>query len=162
MNIQRLNATNPLLSVSRPETPVTARMINEQITVAINRNIVNGQNNFSIRLHPAELGQVDIRLEFAADGKMNASMIVENERTLSMLQRDQGALEKALQEAGVNLSGKNMNFSLAKQSQENNKQDFAGKNQTHNEDIRGEELSPAIAMQQASLGYSNQSVDISV
>ena len=161
VNTQRLTASS-FASMIKTDAPVNPKMVSDQITVAINRNIVNGQNNFSIRLHPAELGQVDIRLEFSADGKMNASMVVENERTLSMLQRDQGALTKALQDAGVDLSGKNMNFSLMKQSQENNKQQFANLNQSSQEDLTSEDMPQLNAMQEVSMGYSNQSVDISV
>ncbi len=93
---------------------------------------------------------------------MNASMIVENERTLTMLQRDQGALEKALQDAGLNMSGKNMNFSLMKQNQENRADDFANLGNSHGDDSANEEISPMAAMEQASMGYSNQAIDISV
>ncbi len=144
------------------EQPITPQMVSDQITVAINKHIVNGQNNFSIRLHPAELGQVDIRLEFSADGKMHASMMVESEKTLSMLQRDQGALEKALQNAGLNLSNKDMNFSLMKQNQENNAQKFATSNGASIDSLNTEELPPMDLAQQVSMGYSNQAVDISV
>ncbi len=146
----------------KTDAAAMTRMINEQITVAINRQIVNGQNNFTIRLQPAELGQVDIRLEFAKDGKMQASMVVENERTLTMLQRDQGALEKALQDAGINMSNKNMNFSLMKQDGKNAGQQFAGNNNSTGDEGTLEQLSQQGTMQQVSMGYSNQALDISV
>lgn len=150
------------MSTSKLDTPMNVKMINEQITVAINKNIVKGLNNFSIRLHPAELGQVDIKLEFAADGKMHAAMIVENEKTLTLLQRDQAALEKALQDAGVNLSNKEMNFSLMKQNQENNTNKFAGGTGSAKIDNETEELTDLGTMQNIRMSYSNQALDISV
>lgn len=150
------------LSSTKVDVPMNAKMINEQITVAINKNVVKGLNNFSIRLHPAELGQVDIKLEFAADGKMHAAMMVESEKTLTMLQRDQSALEKALQDAGINLSNKDMNFSLMKQNQENNANKFAGLNGSTNIDSEIEELTEIGTMQEIRMSYSNQALDISV
>ena len=141
---------------------MNAKMINEQITVAINKNVVKGLNNFSIRLHPAELGQVDIKLEFAADGKMHAAMMVESEKTLTMLQRDQTSLEKALQDAGIKLSNKEMNFSLMKQNQENNANKFAGMTGSPQIDGEIDELTEIGSMQDIRMAYSNQTLDISV
>ncbi|MBL4601916.1 MAG: flagellar hook-length control protein FliK [Emcibacteraceae bacterium] len=143
------------------ETAEQAKMINEQISVAISKNIIKGQNNFNIRLKPAELGQVEIRIEFLSDGKMQASMMVENEKTLSMLQRDQSVLEKALQDAGINLSNKNMNFSLMKQDQQQS-QKFAGLNNPANDDGSFEDMAQTETMQEIRMGYSNQAIDISV
>lgn len=149
-------------AITKSDTPMNAKLINDQITVAINKNVVKGLNNFSIRLHPAELGQVDIKLEFAADGKMHAAMMVESEKTLSMLQRDQASLEKALQEAGIILSNKDMNFSLMKQNQENNANKFAGTTGSSKNDSEVDELAEMGSMQEIRMAYSNQTLDISV
>lgn len=161
-DISGQKAISSIASTMKAETPVTQRMVNEQITIAINKNIINGQNSFSIRLNPAELGKVDIKLEFMADGKMQAVMTVESEKTLTMLQRDQGALEKALQDAGINLTDKNMNFSLMKQNQENNAQQFAGTSNSSNDDAALEDLIEVGTLQEIRMGYSTKTVDISV
>ena len=160
VNFQKAVAN--LGATMKSDAPVTAKMINEQITVAINKNVVKGLNNFSIRLHPAELGQVDIRLEFAADGKMHAAMVVQNEKTLTLLQRDQGMLEKALQDAGINLSNKDLSFSLMKQNQENNSQKSASANNAANIEANPDELPPVEIIENVQLGYSTQALDISV
>lgn len=160
INFQKSMAS--LGATMKTDTPMNAKMVNEQITVAINKNVVKGLNNFSIRLHPVELGQIDIRLEFAHDGKMQATMMVESEKTLTMLQRDQSALEKALQDAGVNISNKNMNFSLMKQNDQNNTGKFASTNNPSNDDEGFDEFAQAGTMQEIRMAYSNQAVDISV
>lgn len=163
--VQDISGQKALTSIAatmKADTSATPRMVNEQITIAINKNIVNGQNNFSIRLNPAELGKIDIKLEFLADGKMQAAMIVENEKTLTMLQRDQGALDKALQDAGINLADKNMSFSLMKQNQENNAPQFAGNNVSSNDDADLENLIEAGTIQEIRMGYSTKTIDISV
>lgn len=150
------------VSTNKTDAPMNAKMINEQITVAINKNVVKGLNNFSIRLHPAELGQVDIKLEFAADGKMHAAMMVESEKTLTMLQRDQASLEKALQDAGINLSNQEMNFSLMKQNRENNSNNFARATGSSQTDKKIDDLTELGSMQEIRMAYSNQALDISV
>lgn len=161
VNFQK--ALSSVSNASKPELPMSARMVNEQITVAINKNIVKGLNNFRIQLHPAELGQVDIKLEIAADGKMQAAMMVENEKTLSMLQRDQGVLEKALQDAGINLSNKNLSFSLMKQNQENGARHFANMTQqSSNDDLDMDEFMDMASVQEMRMAYSNKALDISV
>ena len=151
-----------LASTVKTAAGLDAKMINEQITVAINKNVVKGLNNFSIRLHPVELGQVDVRLEFMADGKMNAAVMVENEKTLTMLQRDQANLAKALQDAGINLTNKNLDFSLMKQGGQNNGQEFAGYNRSNHSDAIQDEMSNMAPVHDIRMGYSNQTIDISV
>ena len=162
--VQDINAqksVSSLTSTIKSETAEQAKMVNEQISVAISKNILKGQNNFNIRLKPAELGQVEIRVEFLSDGKMQASMMVENEKTLSMLQRDQSVLEKALQDAGINLSNKNMNFSLMKQDQQQS-QKFADLNNPANDDGNFDDIAHAETIQEIRMSYSNRTVDISV
>ncbi|MEZ5758062.1 MAG: flagellar hook-length control protein FliK [Emcibacteraceae bacterium] len=156
------NAATHQIGILKADNPAMTRMINEQITVAINRNIGGGHHNFSIRLHPVELGLVDVKVEFMADGKMHASMMVESEKTLSMLQRDQHSLGRALQDAGINLSQKEMSFSLMKQSQEQNSQQFTSSGRHFSEPMKSEEFMQVDLPQYVSLGYSNQAIDISV
>lgn len=160
VTVQKIFAN--LTTPAKADNPMLTKMMNEQITVAINKSIVNGQNNFSVRLHPAELGQVDIRLEFLTDGKIQAAVSVENEKTLAMLQRDQSALEKALQEGGINLSNKDLNFSLMKQGQDQQGQKFADANKTNNDETDFEELSINNTLQEVRMSYSNQAIDISI
>jgi len=161
-DVSGLKTISGIASTMKAEAPVTPKMINEQITIAINKNIQNGKNNFSIRLNPAELGKVDIKLEFMADGKMQAAMTVESEKTLTMLQRDQSTLEKALSDAGIDLADKNMNFSLMKQNQKNKSQQFAEMTGSSNDDDALEELVEVGTVQEIRMGYSTKTIDISV
>lgn len=156
------NAAPHQIGILKADNPAMTKMINDQITVAINRNIGSGHHNFSIRLHPAELGQVDVKVEFLADGKMHTSMMVESEKTLSMLQRDQHSLGRALQDAGINLSQKEMSFSLMKQSQDHNSQQFTSSGRQFSEPMKSEEIIQPDLSQYVSMGYSNQAIDISV
>lgn len=75
------------------------------------RQIRNGAQRFEIRLDPPEMGKIDVQLEM--EGKhVTARLTVERAETLDLLQRDQRALERALQQAGLNTDKANLQFSL--------------------------------------------------
>ncbi len=79
-----------------------------------------GARHFDIRLDPAELGRVDVRLTVDDAGKAQATLSVEKPQTLELLQKDQGHLERALKDAGLDLSQNGLNFSLKGQQQQSN------------------------------------------
>ncbi|KAA0683613.1 flagellar hook-length control protein FliK [Roseomonas genomospecies 6] len=86
--------------------------VQEQVAVHISRNVSDGNDQFTINLRPAELGRIDIKLEFGQDGRVTASVAVEKAQTLELLQRDSRNLERALQDAGLKADGNSLNFSL--------------------------------------------------
>lgn len=83
-----------------------------QVALQISRSVQNGADSFQIRLDPPELGRVDVKLDIAHDGRVTAVVAVDNEQTLQLLMRDQGLLERALQEAGLKTDSGSLNFSL--------------------------------------------------
>lgn len=95
----------------------------DQITVNIQKAVKDGKDHFSIRLNPEDLGRIDIRLEIAQDGRLQANISVEKAQTLELLQRDQRSLENALNSAGVKADSGSLNFSLHSDGQP-----FAGEN----------------------------------
>lgn len=84
------------------------------MAATITKNAAAGENkNITIRLNPPELGRVEIRMEFAEDKRMKAHIIIEKPETHLMLQRDVHTLERALQEAGLDVDNNSLNFELA-------------------------------------------------
>ncbi len=77
-----------------------------------------GARHFDIRLDPAELGRVDVRLTVDDAGKAQATLSVEKPQTLELLQKDSTHLERALKDAGLDLSQNGLNFSLKGQQQQ--------------------------------------------
>lgn len=71
-----------------------------------------GIKTFDIRMDPPELGRVDVHLSVDRDGKVQALLRAEHPQTLELLQRDSQNLERALKDAGLNLSNNSLNFSL--------------------------------------------------
>ncbi|NLH79804.1 MAG: flagellar hook-length control protein FliK, partial [Phyllobacteriaceae bacterium] len=76
------------------------------------RRIHQGTNRFSVRLDPAELGSVDVRVDVKADGSVSARLVVERADTLDMMLRDQKTLERALSSAGLDVSSGGLQFSM--------------------------------------------------
>jgi flagellar hook-length control protein FliK len=93
-----------------------------QVAFEMVRQVHQGISRFSFRLDPPELGRVDVKMHVDASGAVNARLTVERSETLDMFQRDRGALEKALSQAGLDSGKTNLEFSL-KQNQQN---PFAG------------------------------------
>ncbi len=74
---------------------------------------------FEVRLDPAELGRVDVRIEIGADKKVHAVLAAHDSAALSDLMRGHRALERALSEAGIDLSDKGVRFELASENGRN-------------------------------------------
>jgi len=88
----------------------------EQIAIQVQRAQVAGQEKITIKLHPAELGRIEVKLEHSSDGTLRAVLSAERPETLDLLQRDARGLERALQEAGLKTDSGSLNFSLRGQS----------------------------------------------
>lgn len=97
------------------------------LAVSIAAKSKNGQNEFNIRMDPADLGRVDVRLSVDASGKAQAHLTVEKPQTLELLQRDSHTLQSSLKDAGLDLSNNGLNFSL-KGEQQNSTPTFIARN----------------------------------
>ena len=71
----------------------------------------DGDNRFSIRLDPPELGRIEVNLNVRSDGHAQAELSADKPQTLELLQKDASSLERALKDAGLNLAG-GLAFSL--------------------------------------------------
>ncbi|WP_153768016.1 flagellar hook-length control protein FliK [Labrenzia sp. CE80] len=116
-------AKGELTGSSRAEsTQATNRMTSNPVTVqvagAIARNLQDGHTRFQMRFDPPELGRVDVNMKMAADGSVQAHLIVERPETLDMFMRDQRALERALEAAGLNTDSGSLQFSLTQDGEQ--------------------------------------------
>lgn len=83
-----------------------------RLAAEITRHVAGGETRFQIRLDPAELGRVDVRIEFDEGGEARAHLTVERRDTLEMLARDQRGLERTLREAGFEARDGSVSLSL--------------------------------------------------
>jgi flagellar hook-length control protein FliK len=110
-----------------PATPETRRLMEGQQPSAVHRpptlahtvaqQIIRrfeGQNtSIEVRLDPAELGKVSVRLEVGPDARVTAVVAADNPATLSDLMRSARELERALESAGLELANGGLSFDLA-------------------------------------------------
>lgn len=71
----------------------------------------------TLRLEPADLGQVQIRIDRPQDGPAQVEITVQRPETLTLLLRDQPQLERALDQAGVPPDGRSLTLHVAPPSE---------------------------------------------
>jgi flagellar hook-length control protein FliK len=93
-----------------------------QVAFEMVRQVHQGTSRFTIRLDPPELGRVDVKMHVDNTGTVNARLTVDRAETLDLFQRDRQSLERALSQAGLDITKTNLEFSLRQQ----NHNPFAG------------------------------------
>lgn len=88
-----------------------------QVGMAISRAVRDGKAEFNIKLSPAELGEVSIKMNVAADGRVTALISADNASTMDLLRRDASQLERLLADAGLKADSGSLSFSLQQQGQ---------------------------------------------
>lgn len=112
------DAPAPIDTASTPRVVQTGYQTSQQqlnlpqIAFELSRQVQDGNTRFQIRLDPPELGRIDVKLDIDNRGQVHARLTVEKAETLDLMQRDQRALERALQQAGLDQSKTNLEFSL--------------------------------------------------
>jgi flagellar hook-length control protein FliK len=86
------------------------------VAFEITSKALAGKGQFDIRLDPADLGKIHVRLEVDRDGNVVTHMVADRTDTLDMLRKDTAGLERALQDAGLKTSDNSLQFSLRDQS----------------------------------------------
>jgi flagellar hook-length control protein FliK len=86
------------------------------LALEIAASVKNGKSSFEIRLDPADLGRIDVRIDVDRTGQVTSHLTVEKPETLSMLQQDAPQLQRALDDAGLKTGSGGLQFSLRDQS----------------------------------------------
>lgn len=99
-------------SAPSPQAPADVPSSVAELGTAIAVKAAGGAKSFEIRLDPAELGRVEVRLDVGSDGKADATITVHRPETLALLLSDSQNLERTLRDAGLDVSNSSLNFSL--------------------------------------------------
>jgi flagellar hook-length control protein FliK len=86
----------------------------DQISIRLVHAVAEGKRAIQMHLHPAELGSIDVKLQWQGD-KLTAQFTVDRPETLQILQREVPALERSLGQAGVNVDSGSLSFMLRQQ-----------------------------------------------
>ena len=106
MQAATMASNNLLAGQTHPATNLVSAQINKAAQSGNTKNM-------TLHLDPPELGRVEVRLEFGDERSVKANIIVEKPETLLMLQRDAQALERALQNAGLETDSGSLDFQMA-------------------------------------------------
>jgi flagellar hook-length control protein FliK len=82
------------------------------LAVEIAASARSGKTRFDVRLDPADLGRIDVRIDVDRNGQVTSHLRVEKPETLSMLQQDAPQLRQALDDAGFKTGNSGLQFSL--------------------------------------------------
>lgn len=114
-------STNETARTSATPTPTQAAApaVTVQVYTRIIERFEGRAQRFEVRLDPAELGRVDVRIEVGADKKVHAVLAAHDSAALGDLMRGHRALERALSDAGFDLADGGVKFELATDSRQN-------------------------------------------
>jgi flagellar hook-length control protein FliK len=104
-----------------------------QVAVHVAKAVSEGNDRITIKLSPADLGRIDVRLDIGTDGRIQAVFAADKPGTVEMLQRDARELERSLQDAGLRADSGSLSFNLRGEQQQQRDHDargFAGAQQT--------------------------------
>jgi flagellar hook-length control protein FliK len=104
----------------------------------------SGKTRFEIRLDPAELGRIDVRIDIDRHGQMTSHLTVERPETLSMLRQDANQLQRALDNAGLSTGNGGLQFSLRDQSSQGQNDGNPSNPNAHRLVVGEEDSVPAI------------------
>jgi flagellar hook-length control protein FliK len=103
----------------------------------------SGKSRFEIRLDPADLGRIDVRIDVDRNGHVTSHLTVEKAETLSMLRQDAPQLQRALDDAGFKTGGGGLQFSLRDQSSSGQNNDSGSGRNAHRLIVSEDDTIPA-------------------
>lgn len=101
------------IAETAPTDAARTAPVAHQVTREIVRRFNGGATQFELRLDPAELGRVDVRLEVGRDNKVTAMVSAETPQAVSELARGARDIAQALQSAGLELAENGLSFDLS-------------------------------------------------
>jgi flagellar hook-length control protein FliK len=130
---QQLSAAAPALASDKfSVTQATGAAVPiSGLAVEIATTVKSGKTHFEVRLDPADLGRIDVRIDVDRNGQVTSHLTVEKPETLSMLKQDAPQLQQALNDAGLKTGSGGLQFSLRDQSQ-------SGQNNPNNNQTGGQ------------------------
>jgi flagellar hook-length control protein FliK len=113
---QAPSATTPQATQLTVTAATTAAVPLNGLALQIAVTAQSGKSRFEIRLDPAELGRIDVRIDVDRHGQLTSHLTVEKPETLAMLRQDAPQLQRALDNAGFKTGDSGLQFSLRDQS----------------------------------------------
>ena len=153
-SLQATGAPAPQLPSSSASTVFTANLSATAATgapvpvsglaVEIAASVKSGKTSFEVRLDPADLGRIDVRIDVDRNGQVTSHLTVERPETLSMLRQDANQLQRALDNAGLSTGNSGLQFSLRDQSSQGQNDGNQSNPNAHRVVVSEEDSVPAV------------------
>ncbi|MFL6840776.1 MAG: flagellar hook-length control protein FliK [Bradyrhizobium sp.] len=114
------------------------------LAIEIAASAKSGKSRFEIRLDPADLGRIDVRIDVDRNGQVTSHLTVERPETLSMLRQDANQLQRALDNAGLSTGNSGLQFSLRDQSSQGQNDGGQSNPDAHRLIVSEEDSVPAV------------------
>jgi flagellar hook-length control protein FliK len=102
-------APTPAQAAAHPAgTPTAAEQLAPALLTLA--KAADGSQQMTVRLHPADLGMVQVRIASAVSGATQIEITAQHPATLQALQRDQPQLHRTLDQAGIPAGGRTVTF----------------------------------------------------
>ncbi len=88
----------------------------EEVVVHVARAATSGKGELQVRLNPAELGSVDVHLEFGDDNTLRVQIRADEGKAIDLLRRHGHELERTLQESGFELTRDAIRYEVGRDS----------------------------------------------
>jgi flagellar hook-length control protein FliK len=108
------SAPNAVAAIAGPAMPQVAGEAGEPVAVRIARAARDGDQTLTLELHPADLGRVEVRLSFHADG-VGVQMTLDKPETFAAFSHNRAGLEQQLAQSGISLGGGGLDLRLGQQ-----------------------------------------------
>ncbi len=96
-------ASAPVPAAPAPASPAPmpkSAQFAQQVGIAIARRVTEGRDELVVRMEPAELGKIQVRIAFD-QGNLRVTLTADTAVVVEVLQRSSGELTRTLQDAGV-------------------------------------------------------------
>ena len=128
--------------ITQSQSATQAHPATQMVSATIQKAVKAGEDTtIKLKLDPPELGRVEVKMSIDKDNTTKVILTVEKSETYMMLKQDSDALERALNNAGLDTNGE-LSFELASENHDFNqdkKQDNNRSNSNSN-DLPSEEI----------------------
>lgn len=108
--------SQPVAATARPLEPALPVPADE-VAVHVVKAAERGQTELQMRLHPEELGRIDVRLAFDGDNGVKVQIVADEAHAVDVLQRHGHELERALQQSGFEVSRDGIRYDVGRDPQ---------------------------------------------
>ena len=98
-------------------TPMETQHARENLAMTIKKGIDDESTQIRIKMSPERLGTVDVAMDIAQDGTVNAVIGTDRQETYDWLRRDASSLQDMLQQAGLKMGQGGLSFAYHDQRQ---------------------------------------------